>query len=233
MIKEIGSFKFPGFYESLYCNSDEFIDDEEEVKYEIEQYLSDDDKFSVEYEYINFTEYKIDVCKIYLEYYLMKIIDVLPDKIVDNPEFKLIQIEEDTRVISPQYYNYVTDRCFCNVETNRFTLQQIKDYTLNIPEAPEYIRDHFSSCDGFISFLPNDIEVWKDTDIEEYEENMLIALMDMLIYLKDCTGFNDIYIETYYEVDKYYYAEPVIYCQSSVANKIDKHCNKYAIKVIE
>lgn len=225
IIKEIGGFKFPGFYESLFSNSDEFIDDETELQYELECFL-DSNSFEVVYEYSNFKKYKEMVCEKYLECYIDKIIDVLPNEIVNNSEFKFEKTDDETIVISPAFYNYTTDKCFCNIETNHFTLKQIKDYTLNIPEASEYIKDHFSSHDGFISFLSNDIEIWKETDINNYEENMLISLLDMLIYLEDCTGFSDIEMKTYYDIDKYYYAEPVVYCKNKeIAKKIKKYEN--------
>lgn len=209
---EIGSFKFPGFYESIFCNSDDFYDDEYEMKYEIANLLGvNEDQIEVEYEYENFNEYKINVCETFMEYYVDKIIEVLPAKITDKKKFKLeIAKEDDITIISPKYYNYSTDRCYCNIKTNWKTLKRIKKHTLKLEGAKKYLLDHFTSRDGFISFVSNDIDYWKELDIKEYEENMIIALLDMLISLSDPTGFEEICFSTYYDVDKYYYASPTV-----------------------
>ena len=92
MIKEIGSYKFPGFYESLFCNCDEFLDDESEMKFEVERLIQSKD-FFVEYEYEDFNKYKIDVCNTYMEFYIEKIIDVLPYDITNHEDFIFEQID--------------------------------------------------------------------------------------------------------------------------------------------
>lgn len=222
MIKEIGSYRFPGFYESIFCNSDEFIDDEDELLFE----LQDEGITGIEvvYEYEDFGKYKIAVCRCFMEGYVEKIKDVLPNKILENENFKFEIAEEDNlTVVSPQYYNYSTDRCYIEIETNYETLKIIKDFTLKLEGAEKYIADNFTSYDGFISFLPNGIERWESLDIEEYEENMLIALLDMLIELSDCTGFYNLIESTFYEIDKYYYAFPIIYCKNKeIENEVKK-----------
>lgn len=216
MIIEIGSHRFPGFYESIFCNSDEFIDDEYELKGLLEEIVTDE-KLEVVYEYENFEQYKKDVSKTYLEYYVEKIIDCLPSKISDADYFKfeIIDDEDNIEVISPKYYNYRTDSCYCLVETNIETLQELKNFGLqNEEDVQEYLKNHFTSYEGFHSFISNDIEYWKRLDIKEYieETRYLIALLDMIIALNDSNGFDEIRLSTYYDVDKYYYAEPIVYC---------------------
>lgn len=216
MIVEIGSHRFPGFYESIFCNSDEFIDDEYELKGLLEEIVIDK-KLEVVYEYENFERYKKDVSKTYLEYYVEKIIDCLPSKISDSDYFKfeIIDDENNIEVISPKYYNYRTDSCYCLIETNIETLQKLKNFGLkNEEDVQEYLRNHFTSYEGFHSFISNDIEYWKQLDIKEYieETRYLIALLDMIIALNDSNGFEEIRLSTYYDIDKYYYAEPIIYC---------------------
>lgn len=205
MIKEIISYKFPGFYESIFSNSDEFIDDEYELTGELEELGIEN--IEVYYEYENFDKYKLDVGETFMKYYIEKIHDILP--FTEDDDFKLEKINHAS-IDSPQYYNYRTDYCYCEIETNEKTLQKIKKYTLVLDGAEEYILKHFSSRDGFISFISNDINHWKELNITEYEENMLSALLDMLISLADCNGFEEIILGTFYDVDKYSYASPVI-----------------------
>ena len=230
MIREIGSYRFPGFYESLFCNSDEFWDDEHEMEFEIEELISSKD-FEVVYEYKDFNKYKLDVGAKYMEYYVEKLIEVLPDNITNREDFQFEIIEESNSITSPKYYNYDTDHCWCDIRTNRNTIKLIKDYTLKLNGVEEYLRKHFTSRDGFISFIPNGISIWEETDIEDYEENMLIALLDMLISLSDCTAFENIRNDTYYDIDKYYYAEPVIYYKKSMPKKDIEILRKQGYKI--
>lgn len=222
MIREIGSFRFPGFYESIFCNSDEFVDDESELKYEIESTTGCE--VYVEYDYIDFKKYQFDVCQTFMEYYIDKIIEVLPNSITEHENFLFeIANKDDITVVSPKYYNYSTDQWFGDVKTNRKTLKLIKEYTLKLNGVKDYLIENFTSCDGFISFLSNNIEDWKSLDIEDYEENMFIALLDMLISLSDCIAFEEINLSTYYDVDKYYYADATVYCEKEDAENIKKH----------
>ena len=195
MMKEISSYRFPGFYNSFFCYPEEFIDDEHELEDHIKEHVLGD--VEVVYEYgDNFKEYKKEVCQTFLNYYVDKIIEVLPYEITNRNvfEFEIIDDENNIKVYSPTYYNYGTDRCYCWIKTNKITLEMIS----------------------------NQIEDWM-IDITEYEDNMFIALLDMLISLSDCTGFEDIIESTYYDIDKYYYAEPVVYCNKEVAEAIKEH----------
>lgn len=227
MIKEIVCFNFPGFYESIFCSCDDFIDDEDEVKWNLEEVIGKG-KIEVCYEYENFEEYKISVSEKFMEYYIDKIIEVLPIYILEDEDFKFEKIDHSVGVDSPKYYNYRTDYSYCEIETNNKTLDMIKEYTLELDEAEEYIKRNFTSCDGFISLISNDFEYWKSLDIEDYEENMLSSLLDMLIDLSDCTGFDEIEQATFYDVDKYYFVYPeVTYIGDDKENdlKILKECD--------
>lgn len=219
MIIEIGSYKFPGFYESIFCNSGEFLDDEDELRFMIEEIIGEG-KVDVVYDYEDedFKKYKIEVGEVFMEEYVKAIIGILPEETVHENEFKFEKVDYSTEIVSPKYYNYRTDDCYCDIDTNWETLQMIKDYTLSLEGVQEYLLEKFSSRDGFISFISNSFDVWKDTDIKDYEQNMLIALLDMLISLTDFTDFEEISYATYYKVDKYYYCRPFIY----VKNKEEK-----------
>lgn len=211
---EIGSELFYGFYESIFCNSDEFIDDEAYDKDILKDllYCSNDD-IEVVYEYDNFNDYQIDVCREFMNCYIDKIIDILPNYIISDKEFKfdIVADKDNIIVVSPKYYNYTTDKCYCNIETNNKTLKLIKDYTLNLKGAETFISSHYRSYDGYISFLSPDIKDWQSKDIIDYEENMLIGLLDMLILLDNEDGAFELNEEVYYNIDKYCYTIPYCY----------------------
>ena len=238
IIIEIGSNLFDGFYESIHCNSDEFIDSEMEDKAMLDDllfFISNKDDIEVIYEYDNFNEYKNDVCTTFMELYVEKIIDELPNDITDKDNFKF-NIVGEIDVVSPKYYNYTTDKCYINIETNYETLNMIKKYTLSQSGAKEYLIDHYTSRDGFISFVSNNINEWKDKDIQQYEEREIIGLLDMLLILAHKENGNDLNEETYYNTEKYCYAYPVCYIKgkeynfySYVDNVIRKIKSKYPI----
>ena len=90
-------------------------------------------------------------------------------------------------------------------------LNKIKDHTLKLDGAGQYLINNFTSYDGFISFLKNDINYWKQLKIEDYEQNYLIALLDMLLYLTDKEFIeNYIIFEVMDEIDKFNYIYEVI-----------------------
>ena len=192
--------------------------------------MIDSKEFEVALEYDDLKAYEINVCSTFMNFYVDKIIEVLPYDITEHEDFKFEIVDDSIEVVSPQYYNYSTDRCFCLVDTNRKTLKLIKKYTLRLEGVEQYIKDHFTSYDGFISFITNDFNKWKELDIEDYEENMLIALLDMLIALSDEEAFRNITEDTYYDTDKYSYTYAVVYCKKGMPEEDRKTLEQHGIK---
>lgn len=211
MIREIGSYRFPGFYESIFCNSDEFIDFESEDEDYIREKTNKEVEVVYEYREEDLNRYKKDVCNTFMNYYIEKIIEVLPSEITEDENFKFEKADNDITVISPKYYNYSTDNCYCDIETNAKTLEMIKKHTLSLIGAQKYIIRNFTSRDGFISFVSNDIEYWKSLEAKDYEENHLISLLDMLISLSDEDAFDYIKYDTYYDIEKTSYITIVVH----------------------
>ena len=230
IIIEIGSNLFDGFYESIHCHSDEFIDYEMEDKAILDDllfFIDDKDKIEVIYEYDDMKKYEKDVCTIFMELFVERIKDELPIDITEKEHFKF-DIVGDVEVVSPEYYNFTTDKCYVNVKTNYETLDTIKEYTLSQEGAREYLIDHFTSRDGFISFLSNDIDVWRLKNIKKYEEREIIALLDMLLILANEENRYDLNEETYYNTEKYSYVYPYCYIKGK---RYDMY--KYVNKVIK
>lgn len=83
---------------------------------------------------------------------------------------------------SPREYNFTTDKLIVNVE---FRLRALEYWCLkNKPEEfNKYLKENYSSYDGFISFVPNSISAFKDKYFNEYktfkerERNNLINIM--------------------------------------------------------
>lgn len=211
MIREIGSFRFWGFYETIFSNSSDFIDDENEIKDELVELMGHKD-FSVCCDYENYKEYKKDVCREFMKQYVEKVKDVLPCWITEFKFFKFDMVDDENNivVISPTQYNYYTDRCYCDVETNIETLNLIKWYTLNLKGGREYIFETHRHRDGFTSHIKNSIDVWKSIRINDYEEIYLIALLDMLLYLSEKDCFDKLHYDVYENIEKWCYVKIIV-----------------------
>jgi hypothetical protein len=78
---------------------------------------------------------------------------------------------------SPKYYNFETDRIFCNIE-----LSEVKRISSLVKRdtLAKVIKDSFTSYDGFHSFYDNKLENW-DTDFSNWDCNEIGALIDAYI----------------------------------------------------
>ena len=174
----IGSRNFPGFYESVFSNSDDFYEENEELEASLRMHTGKN--ISVDYEYKDLDQYILDISKEYLISYIDKINDGLNDLTDDS----LFEMNEEVILIrSPKYYNYSTDECFTEVKTNYKTLECIKEYVLKQPTIEKYIYRKFKP-DNSMSDVPYRIEEWK-IEIEKYDIDMIIRLLDMFLHFKD------------------------------------------------
>lgn len=208
--KELYINVFYGFYESIFCNSDQFIDFEYEDKsLLIDKYpfLNEND-FEVYYNFENFENYKNDISKEFSNLYLELIKNLLPFDIVENPKF-LLELKS-SYIDSPHYYNYRTDKNGLFIKTNYTTLNLIKNYVLSFENMENYIFKKNSSYDGFISFLSNDYNEWINKPIEKYECNELSFLFDNIIIQNDNDLIFELNYECYENVEAYNYVDPYV-----------------------
>ena len=208
--KELYINVFYGFYESIFCNSDQFIDFECEDKNILlnkYSFLNEND-FEVYYDFENFENYKNDISKEFSNLYLKLIKDLLPYEIIENPKF-LLELK-DSYIDSPQYYNYRTDKNGLFIKTNYTTLNLIKNYVLSFENIENYIYKKNSSYDGFISFLSNDYNEWINKPIEKYECNELSFLFDNIIIQNDNDLIFELNYECYENIEVYNYVDPYV-----------------------
>lgn len=66
-------------------------------------------------------------------------------------------------IVSPQYYNYETDKIFCDVELVDDWQDKMRDFiAANWNRLQEDIAQAFSCGGGFISVISQDLDVWVD-----------------------------------------------------------------------
>ena len=193
---------FYGFYNSIFLNDEQIYEYEMEDLTELETRLNQEleNKFYVTYEWSDQdrNEYFNNVGAEFIENMKYLINYYIPEEMKQEDYYKL-EIEYKG-VYSPKYYNYTTDKIDYTIKTNEKTMQELKKYILNLPGAEQYIFKRFSSYDGFISFLSNDIEYWKTEPIET-NEVYVGALIDMLLNLNNKNTMEDLNIETIDNID--------------------------------
>lgn len=100
-------------------------------------------------------------------------------------EHDVIKGVDFDHVWSPQYYNYFTDKVNINMNVD---LRKLKKYCFNThkKEFDKYLHDKWSSCDGFVSFIPNNLYGFKlvydsgktETIVSVMVEFYLLTLID-------------------------------------------------------
>ena len=80
-------------------------------------------------------------------------------------EFEIESLEFES-IKSPREYNFSTDRIFCHIDYAELC-SIVK--TFNMAEFSAFVRDRFTSRDGFISFYPAELTEWGK--IETWDHN--------------------------------------------------------------
>lgn len=148
---------FEGFYESNLYNSDTLFSQSYDMNIPNGYSLDIDD----------FNKYKDEVGKI-ATYILW---NLLSEEVIKNMEYIGIN--------SPNYYNFETDKLVIDID---FSLESLEDfcYNQNENDFDDYLHKIFSSRDGFISFVPNNIE-----ELKSWDDNRKIDVMIEYYLLKN------------------------------------------------
>lgn len=160
MQKIINIHDFPGFYESYL---DRMIDDEIESIFNTGCNSSIPDQFYCEYKSIREKQ-----ARAYCEAWLEKFSEETGIKL--NAEYE--------SYTSPKYYNFETDRLFCNIHVDSINAL----FTASEADAHEHlqqiIKARFTSRDGFISSYSNDSGDWLGKPVLTWDHNELGTLLD-------------------------------------------------------
>lgn len=174
---------FEGFYESNLFNSD--------TEYNISENLE--------------SPHEIKDFKAFCEQVSKKATALLDpcDEVLSDFQF--------VRLDSPRYYNYGTDRLVISCQVDIEALHKFA-FESNRDAFDLYLHENFTSYDGFISFVPNNVEDFernvKDVQ-EDAPDNLLDALIEFyLLSTIDLTSYHIDLDEYAYEL-AYEMAEPV------------------------
>lgn len=180
---------FQGFYESDLYNADTI--------YNINANRDDDEP---EYDFVDsgYEKYCDDVSKQITEQIFYDLDQKEDGEIIKSMTF--------VKLHSPKYYNFETDKIEAEIEVDwQALIDWVKDNTYLFSE---YLKNNFSSYDGFISFVPNNTNDFWDALDGDFER-----LSDVLIEFYILQHLDqDIYREHCYEIATntiWQYLEPV------------------------
>lgn len=122
-------------------------------------------------------------------------------------EKNIVQSIEFQKVVSPKYYNFSNDSINIEVKINIDIL--IFFIESNKKAFDTYIKDNYSSCDGFTSFHSNDGDMWLKSlmnDDLDKPEHKFGAILDFVC--KTLIDEKDSQYWLYEQLEHYGYCEP-------------------------
>lgn len=159
---------FSGFYHSFHS---EIIDDEQK------QIFSDDwGEVLEEYEdtYHDFFNYRaIELA------YSQKYVEGFKKCFLEEFEIDLEGLAFES-LVSPREYNFSTDTIYCHIPLKLVEKLGKAIFKTKKEAFSEYLKNRFTSHDGFISFYLNDIEEWQEKPFSEWDHNETGSLIEFL-----------------------------------------------------
>lgn len=170
---EINFPLFEGFYNS-------YLDLSENIEVgEGEEFCMNEEQFDK----IDWKSTNNNVSKFYLEYIKDELKDFFNEIGIINLDF--------VKVDSPKYYNYSSDKLVCNIEVNKNKfITELQKYSFEAWE--QFLKDNFTSYDGFISFYTNDPNEWTELIEEKFDTDNVIIEALLQFYLEQNEEFREI-----------------------------------------
>ena len=143
---------------------------------EDESFLMTEEQFDE----IDWSKTNENVSKFYLNYFKDELSDFFKSIGVLSLEF----IKAD----SPKYYNYSTDKLVCNIQIDKNVfIHELRKHKFDNWE--QFLKDNFTSYDGFISFYPNTTIEWDNLINEKIEDDNVIIETLLQFYLEQNEEF--------------------------------------------
>ena len=165
--------QFYGFYESHYYHCDMENDYNEMM-----DGCSGDNPKGKHYELTNFDEYKTDLCKEWVDIVKGQL-EFATGNVIRSIKYK--------RLDSPRFYNYETDKLVMIVDF-RINALKLWCFKTKADKFEEYLKEHYSSRSGFISFIPNTLHDFKNkyynecrTNKERERENLFNVMLEFYL----------------------------------------------------
>jgi len=184
---------FEGFYNSIHATPidwtiENIIDWDNDNGNEHASYtLKDSDDLIIDYK-----GYEQAYSKTYVELINSMINDKFTIEIdyANQVHFLGLDLKFDN-LASPKYYNFETDRIFATIKKEE--IRALASVT-NMIGFAAYIKEHFTSYDGFISSYSGNLQEWLDDDIARWDHNQLGAMLSYLLEDARGTGIDEYWL---------------------------------------
>ena len=188
---------FPGFYESDLMNSDTPY---WAIKEEYDYYTKDLISEHPEYKFLTEDDLDFDY-----DGYKRELVDGFISGFADHaPEF-VTDVEYDV-VDSPRYYNFRNDRLYAFVTLADGWEDVMRHFIAsNYDWLQQRIHDDWTSYDGFMSFMDNDVDEWGEHLFNEHDERYISTMIGYMMYRENkeirndliCIALEDVYAGSY------------------------------------
>lgn len=177
---------FPGFYESsltsaLDCEEEQECDnfaEKESSPYEVETYVADE---ALRLSAKDFAEIFFDVTDYGVAYQQIARDYLEVFALTFKEEFGFPLDAKYEEMTSPREYNFTTDRLFAlipeEVVQKLFDLSKSEDHV----RLAAKIKKECTSYDGFFSYYSNDLAVWLEKPLEDWDHNELEVMLSALL----------------------------------------------------
>lgn len=198
---------FPGFYESILYHSDMEYEYNYNEKSNFENYMEE--------EIDDFKDFERDVC--------IEVAQKVKEYLVDDD---ICESCEWAGMSSPREYNFTTDKLILDLEIDIHRLAMMVWYDKNLHEGfDKYLGRKYISCDGFWSFVENEIGEYMD------KWDYLDVLVDYWLLTKiydDTDVVKSIMKCEYapYEEDLYYIADQALYNHMTPISEVEYICSE-------
>ena len=133
-----------------------------------------------QFDEIDWNKTNENVSKFYLNYFKDELSDFFKSIGVLSLEF--------IKVDSPKYYNYSTDKLVCDIKIDKNVfIHELRKHKFD--NWGQFLKDNFTSYDGFISFYPNTAMEWDELINEKIEDDNVIIETLLQFYLEQNEEF--------------------------------------------
>ena len=179
---------FPGFYETDLMNCDtsywaiknelQWLKEDCREEHPEYQILTEDD---LDFRY---SDYEHDLATAFLEAW-------------NNNAPEIVLGVENLTIDSPRYYNFRNDEMFADVELRDDWKDEMRHFIAsNYDWLKERVAEDWTSFDGFMSFMDNDIDEWNAHLFEEEDVRYISTMLGYMMYLENKEIRNDLITNT-------------------------------------
>lgn len=187
---------FCGFYESPFYNCDTLYWEttDEEMEYWRDKF--DDETLTADDLDIDFPRFKKECAEEFIG-----VFEYCCPNFIKKIEF--------SEIVSPRYYNFETDKLYVNVEFEEDWRDKIKSFMDDNKEwLTNRIKEDWTSCDGFNSFMDNTYDGWyKELQKDDADTRYIGVMIGYIMEVENENIYYDLITDT---LEDFYVSEYII-----------------------